>query len=105
MRLVLVPIALLILSGCATKPPPRACLSGIEAQNNSIEAALSRIFPDPKGHHDLVGPRVPDSHGNLAMDIEVWPLSGPQEPAPPHRIRVVLAACTLKVLKAGKPPG
>jgi hypothetical protein len=102
MRLALAPIVLLGLAACATKPPPPACLSGIEAQNNSIGVALERTFPDPKGHHDLVGPRVLDSHGNLAMDIEVWPLSGPQEPAPPHRIRVVLAACTLKVLKAEK---
>jgi len=106
MRLALIPLALLALCACASKPPPPpvACADDIGAQNESLIAALDRLYPDPKGVHDLVGPRVRDAHGDLVMEVRVWPLSGPQEPAPPHRARIVLAACTAKTISAVKLP-
>jgi len=105
MRLALIPVALLGLAACATKPPPPlACADNIGTQNESIIATLDRLYPDPKGVHDLVGPRIRDADGKLAMEIRVWPLSGPQEPAPPHRAKLVLAACTAKTISAVKLP-
>jgi hypothetical protein len=105
MRAVAVSLAAAALAACATKPPPpAACTTSIGVQNDSIREALARAFPDPKGHHNLVGPRVADARGDLAMEVRVWPLSGPQEPAPPHRVRVVLHACTMQLKSVVKLP-
>ena len=101
MRLILVPVALLSLAACATKPPVTAACTDF-GRSYSVVDGLNKLYGDPKGVHVLVTSRAPDGHGSLAVDADVWPLSGPQEPAPPHKARVMLDACTMKLLKAEK---
>jgi hypothetical protein len=45
-------------------------------------AALQKFRPDSKGRHMILYSRTHDAPGNDVMDMTVWPLSGPQEPAP-----------------------
>ena len=104
MRLCLGVIALFavaLLAACATAPRQEAaCANSIEDQNGAINTALKKIYRDPKGLHTLVAARTPDEHGDLAIDLRVWPMSGPQEPAPGQRMSILLKACTLQVLKS-----
>jgi hypothetical protein len=48
----------------------------------------------------VVTSEVPDAQGRRTVSLDVWPLSGPQEPAPPKKARVLLAPCNPRPLAA-----
>jgi hypothetical protein len=97
-------IVALPLYGCATSPKsPVACAkSNTWPEADATFAALQKFRPDPKGHHLIVFSRTRDAQGNDVKDMTVWPLSGPQEPAPGEKVRVVLKPCTYKLVKVEK---
>lgn len=99
----------LTLGGCAhTKTAPtqnaNACPDRFEAERVSTITLLQTVYPDPKKHHAIVYARNTDTKGDVVLDMTVWPLSGPQEPAPGHKVRLVMQACSLKPISAAKLP-
>lgn len=90
------------LAACATAPRPHADACIDFAHEDGVFDGMAKLYRDPKGVHLLVVSRTLDGHGGLVVDSQVWPLSGPQEPAPPHMARVVLDACTMKLRRAVK---
>ena len=48
----------------------------------------------------LVTARTTDAQGDDVLTLDVWPLSGPQEPAPAKKARITLAPCTYALLAA-----
>ena len=91
--------ALLGLAACAHPASrTRPCANTLSADARAWNTALQAAFPDPRGHHSLITARVTDAEGNRVTEADVWPLSGPQPPAPPKRIRVLQQPCTLEIL-------
>jgi hypothetical protein len=109
-KMRLIPAAILSMSalslwGCAsTTPRPTACNTAYDAELLATQPLLQKAYPDPKGHHWLVSARSKDAQGNLVVEASVWPLSGPQEPEPGRKVRMVIAACTMKPLAVAKLP-
>lgn len=97
----------LAVGGCAhTKAVQTAatCPDRYEAERVSTIALLQTVYPDPKKHHAIVYARSTDAKGDVVLDMTVWPLSGPQEPAPGHKVRLVMRPCSLKPISATKLP-
>ena len=94
-------LAAAALAACATKPPPRAAAcADTFATINQTQDALKVLFHDRKGVHLLVDTHTDRPNGDRVEEMRVWPLSGPQEPAPPQRARLTIQACSAKVLSA-----
>jgi hypothetical protein len=90
----------LTLNSCAHRgpAPARACANSMSADAKAWNTALQAAYPDPRGHHSLITARLTDDKGNRVTEADVWPLSGPQEPAPPKKVRVVQQPCTLEII-------
>jgi len=91
----------LFLGSCATsKVAQTACAtSNTGAEADATFATLQRLQHDPKGHRVVVTSRAEDARGDIVKVVDVWPLSGPQEPAPSQKVRLVLRPCTFKLVK------
>jgi hypothetical protein len=97
----------LSLGACAhtkTAQSAKTCPDRFEAERVSTGALLQTIYPDPRKHHAIVYARGADETGDVVLDMTVWPLSQPQEPAPGHKVRLVMQACSLKPISATKLP-
>jgi hypothetical protein len=92
-------LAILSLSACAHRKQTTAgCATTMLEQADAWNRALQGAYPDPRGHRSLIKARVTDADGNRVSEADVWPLSGPQAPAPAKKVRVVQNPCTLEIL-------
>lgn len=101
MRAAVLVLSAIALTACATRPPAKvACLNRGDGEHFGLQAGLQKLYPDPKQHHMLVTSRTPDAGGGETLTLDVWPMSGPQEPAPPKKARIALAPCTYALVSA-----
>jgi hypothetical protein len=93
-------LAGLSLTACAHGKPVQArpCVNSMTADAKAWNEALQGAYPDVRGHRSQITARLTDASGARVTEADVWPLSGPQAPAPAKKVRVVQNPCTLEIL-------